>query len=177
MVDDTPDQELDLDGLKAKLGADETVEAKLELLPDDDIADFSPIGVDAGTSSDKTPKVACMTCELVGPYKSEDKKLKAKKKGKKRVEITFQIMRMTECGHGIVYAVMTPSVFEAAGDAKKFQKRFLLLAKAGDKSGAQRTYRKFESAIKRVKARQRAAWKTHQHRIELDAIKELADAT
>ena len=181
MVDDKPDQgQLDLEGLKKRLGADEVTDApkvvkkKLELLPDDDVADLSPMGVDAGTSNDKMPKVACMTCELVGPYKQEDKKLKAKKG--KRIAITFQIMRMSECGHGIVYGVMTTSVGEAATDAKKFQKRFLMLAKAGDQSGAQRSYRKFENAITRVKARQISAWRTNKHRIELDAIPELSDA-
>lgn len=180
MVDDKPDQKLDLDGLKKKLGADEatdaaeTVKAKLELLPDDDIADFSPTGVDAGTINDKVPQVACMSCDLVGPYKQEDKKLKARGK---RKAITFQIMRMTECGHGIVYGVMTASVLESIADAKKFQARFLKLAKAGDQSGAQRTYRKFENAIKRTQARQRAAWDTNQHRIELDAIPDLTNAT
>lgn len=180
MVDEKPDQELDLEGLKAKLGADEEVEAvanvkaKLELLPDDDVADLSPMGVDAGTIHDKTPKVACMTCEMVGPYKQEDKKMKARGK---RKAITFQIMRMTECGHGIVYGVMTTSVLEMIEAAKKFQALYIKLAKAGDQSGAQRSYHKFGNSVKRIQARQRAAWKTNQHRIKLDAIPELADAS
>ncbi len=180
MVDDTPDQKLDLDGLKAKLGADEVTDAakvvkkKLELLPDDDVADLSPVGVDAGTVSDTVPKVACMDCDLVGPYTQEDKHMKARGK---RKEITFQIMRMTECGHGIVYGVMTLSVQEAVADAKKFQKRFLQLAKAKDQSGAQRSYRKFENAVKRVQIRQRIAWTKNKMRIKMQAIPELADAT
>lgn len=166
MVDEKPDQnQIDLESLKKKL----------VLLPDDDVADLSPMGVDAGTSSDTVPKAACMTCDLVGPYKQEDKTLKAKKD--KRNEITFQIMRMSECGHGIVYGVRTASVEDAAADAKKFQNRFFTLAKAGDQSGAQRSYRKFEKALKRVMARQRAAWQTNQHRIDLEAIPDLADAT
>jgi len=162
------------DSGKEKRAVNPSGKKKLELLPDDDVADLSPIGVDAGTIHDKTPKVACMTCEIVGPYQPEDKTMKAKGK---RKEITFQIMRMTECGHGIVFGVMTSSVKAAAADAEKFQKRFLSLAKAGDQSGAQRTYRKFEGAIKLVKNRQRAAWKANQNRIKLDAIPELTDAT
>lgn len=180
MVDDKPDQDLDLDGLKKKLGVDgeidaaKTVKKKLELLPDDDIADLSPMGVDAGTSNDKMPKVACMTCEIVGPYTQEEKKLKARGK---RKAITFQIMRMTECSHGIVYGVMTTRVLAAISDAKMYQARFLQLARAGDQCGAQRSYRKFEKAVFSVKARQHSAWVSNQKRIKLDAIPELADAT
>lgn len=182
MVDEKFGQDqLDLENLKKKLGADEAIEVanivskKIELLPDDDVADLSPMGVDAGTTSDTVPKAACMVCEFIGPYKQEDKHLKAKKD--KRKAVTFLIMRMSECGHGIVYGMRNASVDDAATDAKKFQKRFLTLVKAKDQSGAQRSYRKYEKAIERVKARQKAAWKTNQNRIDLDAIPELANAT
>lgn len=171
MVDDKSGQDqLDLEALKKKLNDNLTkVTAKeIELLPDDDVADLSPVGVDT------SDMVTCMTCDIVGPYKQEEKNLKAKKG--KRIEITFQIMRMTECGHGLVYGVRTASVEDAAADAKKFQNRFFTLAKAKDQSGAQRSYRKFEKALARVIARQRAAWRTNQHRIDLDAIPDLVDA-
>ncbi len=141
----------------------------LELLPDDDIAALSPMGVDAGTVNDKTPKVACLTCELIGPYAPEDIEVSG--------DVTFQVMRMTECGHGIVFGCLNEKVHEKISTARTLQRRFTALAKAGDASGAKRAWKKLNCAIKAVKIRQKTAWGHNKHKTDLPAIPELTDAT
>jgi len=156
MTDDKPD--INIEGAKKAL----------ELLPDDDIADLSPMGVDAGTTNDKTPKVACHKCELVGPYTPEDIEVSG--------GVTFQVMRMTECGHGIVFGCLNEKVQEKISTARTLQKRYTSLAQAGDVSGAKRAWKKLNCAIKAVKIRQRTAWGHNKHKTDLTAIPELTDA-
>ena len=147
---------------------DKGAKKALELLPDDDVADLSPMGVDAGTVNDKTPKVACQTCELVGPYSPEDIEVSG--------GVTFQVMRLTECGHGIVFGCLNEKVQEKISTARTLQKRYISLAQAGDVSGAKRAWKKLNCAIKAVKIRQRTAWGHNRHKTDLSAIPELTDA-
>jgi hypothetical protein len=86
-------------------------------------------------------------------------------------------MRLTECGHGIVFGCLNDKVREKISTARTLQKRFTSLAQAGDHSGAKRAWKKLNCAIKAVKIRQKTAWGHNRHKTDLTAIPELTDAS
>ena len=156
---------------KTKLSGKEIkeVKAKLELLEDDDIADLG-VDLDVGLSSTPGPlkQVACMTCEMVGGYEAEEiEKLDG---------LVFSVMRMQECGHGIVFGVRDAKVQEKMDTAKRLQEQFTELGQSGDVAGAKRKWKKLKTAIKNIQIRQQMAWVHNRHRIDMPAIPELENA-
>jgi hypothetical protein len=142
---------------------------KLELLDDDDVTDLG-VDLDVGISSTPGPlnQVACMTCEMVGGYESEEIAMTD--------GLVFNVMRMQECDHGIVYGVIDAKVQEKIATAKRLQSQFTQLAQSGDVTGAKRKWKKLNKAVENIKIRQRIAWGANRHRIDLPAIPELNDA-
>lgn len=142
---------------------------KLELLDDDDIADLG-VDLDVGLSSTPGPlnKVACMTCEMVGGYEADEVK--------KPNGLVFNVMRMQECGHGIVFGVVDARVQEKVDTAARLHNQFQALAASGDSSGAKRKLKKLERAIKNIKIRQQKCWANNRHHIDMPAIPELENA-
>lgn len=161
----------ELKEMKAKLGEEEIeeVKAKLELLEDDDIAELG-VDLDVGLSSTPGPlkQVACMTCEMIGGYESEEVE--------KISGLVFSVMRMQACGHGIVFGVRDAKVQEKMDIAKRLQEQFTALAQSGDVTGAKRKWKKLTTAINNIKIRQQMAWARNHHRIDMPAIPDLENA-
>ena len=165
----------ELEEIKTKLGDDETEETKLrlrgklELLEDGDVTDLG-VDLDVGLSSTSGPlnQVACMTCEMVGGYEAEEIK--------ESDDLVFNVMRMQECGHGIVFGVIDAKVQEKIDIAKRLQEQFTSLVQSGDSSGARRKLRKLNMAVTNIKIRQRMAWGANHRHINMPAIPELENA-
>ena len=142
---------------------------KMELIDDDDIADLG-VDLDVGLSNTPGPlnRVACMTCEMVGGYESEEiEKLDG---------LVFNVMRMQECGHGLVYGVLDDQVREMVAIAHRLRSQFSQLVESGDHSGARRKLRKLTTAFNNIKVRQALAYGANRHRIDMPAIPELTNA-
>lgn len=102
-------------------------------------------------------KAACTICRIIGGWDVENIEIE---------DVEFLVLRMSECGHGFVSAVLNDDVREKQGKVKEIERKSRKAGISGDESWLSRLQKRHQAAKISVQDTMRRLWKEKGHLID-----------